>query len=261
MSPGAGDCRRLPGKVAIVTGGASGIGEATSRLFARNGAKVVIADIQDERGKMVAGEIVNAGGEAVFMHLDVANEAAWERVIGDTVQRYGRLDVLVNNAGMSGPKARERVEQVQRENWDAVMAVNATSVALSMKHAIPQMQRAGGGSIINISSIYGIVGSLAGGAVYHASKGAVRTLSKLAAVQYAACKIRVNSVHPGFVDSPMTAELHSSPGVREERVSLTPIGRIGTPEDIAWGNLYLASDESSFVTGAEFVIDGGMTAR
>jgi NAD(P)-dependent dehydrogenase (short-subunit alcohol dehydrogenase family) len=261
MASNAGDGKRLPGKVAIVTGGASGIGEATSRLFARNGAKVVIADIQDERGKMVAGEIVNGGGEAVFMHLDVANEVAWERVIGDTVKRYGRLDVLVNNAGMSGPKAREPVERVQRENWDAVMAVNATSVVLSMKHAIPQMQRAGGGSIVNISSIYGIVGSHAGGAVYHASKGAVRTLSKLAAVQYASHKIRVNSVHPGFVDSPMTAELHSIPGVREERESLTPIGRIGTPEDIAWGNLYLASDESLFVTGAELVIDGGMTAR
>lgn len=253
--------KRLTGKVAIVTGGASGIGEATSRLFAKNGAKVVIADIQDERGRMVAGEVAKGGGDAIFMHLDVANEAEWERVITDTVKRYGKLDVLVNNAGMSGPKGREQVEQVQRENWDAVMAVNATSVVIGMKHAIPHMRRAGGGSVINISSIYGIVGSKGGGAVYHASKGAVRLLSKLAAVQYAGDKIRVNSVHPGFVESPMTAELHARPGVREEREGQTPIGRIGTPDDIAMGNLYLASDESSFVTGAELVIDGGMTAK
>ncbi len=261
MASNTGDNKRLSGKVAIVTGGASGIGEATSRIFAQQGAKVVVADIQDERGNLVAGEVVKAGGEATFMHLNVANEAEWERVIADTVKRYGRLDILVNNAGMSGPKGREHVEQVQRENWDAVMAVNATSVVLAMKHAIPHMRRAGGGSVINISSIYGIVGSKGGGAVYHASKGAVRILSKMAAVQYAVDKIRVNSVHPGFVESPMTAELHGRPGVREERESLTPIGRIGTPEDIAMGNLYLASDESSFVTGTELVIDGGMTAQ
>lgn len=261
MAAGVGGQQRLAGKVAIVTGGASGIGEATCRLFAAHGAKVVVADIQDERGRMVAGSIGRSGGEAVYLRLDVAKEPDWEAVIRDTLARYGKLDVLVNNAGMSGPKGREQVEQVQREHWDAVMAVNATSVALGMKHAVPLMRQAGGGSIINISSIYGIVGAKKGGAAYHASKGAVRTLSKLAAVQYASDRIRVNSVHPGFVDSPMTAELHSRPGVREERVSLTPIGRIGTPEDIALGNLYLASDEASFVTGIELVIDGGMTAQ
>lgn len=261
MAAGVGGRHRLAGKVAIVTGGASGIGEATSRLFAGHGAKVVVADIQDERGRMVAGSIGRSGGEAVYLRLDVSKEPDWEAAVRDTVARYGKLDVLVNNAGMSGPKGREQVEQVQREHWDAVMAVNATSVALGMKHAVPLMRQAGGGSIINISSIYGIVGSKNGGAAYHASKGAVRTLSKLAAVQYASDRIRVNSVHPGFVDSPMTAELHSRPGVREERVSLTPIGRIGTPEDIALGNLYLASDEASFVTGIELVIDGGMTAQ
>jgi NAD(P)-dependent dehydrogenase (short-subunit alcohol dehydrogenase family) len=253
--------KRLAGKVAIVTGGASGIGEATSRMFAEHGAKVAIADIQDERGKMVADSVKRAGGEATFLRLDVADEASWKRVVADTVARYAKLDVLVNNAGMSGPRGREHVENVTRENWDIVMGVNATGVVLGMKHSIPHMRKSGGGSIINISSIYGIVGSKSGGAVYHASKGAVRTLSKLAAVQYAEDKIRVNSVHPGFVDSPMTAELHARPGVREERESLTPLGRIGTPEDIAWCNLYLASDESSFVTGAELVVDGGMTAR
>jgi cyclopentanol dehydrogenase len=261
MAADAGGRQRLAGKVAIVTGGASGIGEATSRLFAAHGAKVVVADIQDERGRMVAGSIIESGGEAVFIRLDVSKEPDWEAVVRDTVARYGKLNVLVNNAGMSGPKGREQVEQVQRENWDAVMAVNATSVVLGLKHAIPLMRQAGGGSVINISSIYGIVGSKKGGAAYHASKGAVRTLSKLAAVQFATDNIRVNSVHPGFVDSPMTADLHSRPGVREERESLTPIGRIGTPEDIAMGNLYLASDEASFVTGIELVIDGGMTAQ
>ncbi len=261
MAAGVGGQQRLAGKVAIVTGGASGIGEATSRLFAAHGARVVVADIQDERGRMVAGSIGRSGGKAVYLRLDVSKEPDWEAAVRDTVARYGKLDVLVNNAGMSGPKGREQVEQVQRENWDAVMAVNATSVVLGMKHAVPLMRQTGGGSIINISSIYGIVGSKHGGAAYHASKGAVRTLSKLAAVQYGSDRIRVNSVHPGFVDSPMTAELHSRPGVREERVSLTPIGRIGTPEDIALGNLYLASDEASFVTGIELVIDGGMTAQ
>ena len=261
MTTGAGERKRLVGKVAIVTGGASGIGEATSRLFARHGAKVVIADIQDERGKMVADSIARSGGEAAYMRLDVADEAQWERTVAGTVKRFGKLDVLVNNAGMSGPRGREPIEAAKRENWDTVMAVNATGVLLGMKHAIPEMRKAGGGSIINISSIYGIVGAKTGGAVYHASKGAVRILSKLGGVQYASDRIRVNSVHPGFVDSPMTEELHSRPGVREERISLTPIGRIGTPEDIAWGNLYLASDEASFVTGAELVIDGGMTAR
>jgi NAD(P)-dependent dehydrogenase (short-subunit alcohol dehydrogenase family) len=261
MAGDAGERKRLQGKVAIVTGGASGIGEATSRLFAQHGAKVVIADIQDERGRMVAVDLTKSGAATVFQRLDVANEADWERVVGETVRQFGRLDVLVNNAGMSGPRGREPVESVNRANWDMVMSVNATGVMLGMKHAIPHMRKAGGGSIINISSIYGIVGSKGGGAVYAASKGAVRTLSKLGAVQYAADKIRVNSVHPGFVDSPMTEELHARPGVREERITLTPLGRIGTPEDIAWGNLYLASDESSFVTGAELVIDGGMIAR
>ncbi len=261
MTSGAKERKRMTGKVAIVTGGASGIGEATARLFARHGAKVVIADIQDERGGAVAGEISRTGADAVYSRLDVSDEKGWEHVIADTVRRFGKLDVLVNNAGMSGPRGREPVEGVHRENWDAVMAVNATGVMLGMKHAIPHMRRGGGGSIINVSSIYGIVGSKGGGAVYHASKGAVRTLSKLGAVQYASDKIRVNSVHPGFVDTAMTAELHGRPAVREERESLTPLGRIGTPEDIAWGIVYLASDESSFVTGAEFVIDGGMTAR
>lgn len=252
---------RMSGKVAIVTGGASGIGEATCRLFAREGAKgVVIADIQDATGRKLQDELRKSGGEAAFMHLDVTKEQEWVTVIRDTVSRYGRLDVVVHNAGMSGPHGRAKVEELTEEGWRLVMDVNATSAFLGTKHAIPQMRKAGGGSIVCVSSIYGIVGSRAGTA-YHSSKGAIRLFTKSAAVQYASEKIRINSVHPGFTDTPMTQELHARPGVREERLNLTPLPRLGTPEDIAWGILYLASDESSWVTGAELVIDGGMIAR
>lgn len=252
---------RMSGKVAIVTGGASGIGEATCRLFAREGAKgVVIADIQDAPGRKLQDEVQKSGGDAAFMHLDVTKEQEWVAVIREIVSRYGRLDVVVHNAGMSGPHGRAKVEELTEEGWRQVMDVNATSAFLGTKHAIPQMRKAGGGSIVCVSSIYGIVGSRAGTA-YHSSKGAIRLFTKSAAVQYASEKIRINSVHPGFTDTPMTQELHARPGVREERLNLTPLPRLGTPEDIAFGILYLASDESSWVTGAELVIDGGMIAR
>ncbi len=250
---------RLEGKVAIVSGGASGIGEATSRLFADEGAHVVIADVNDELGTALESDITNGGGEAVYQRLDVTEEARWEAVVAETVARFGRLDVVVNSAGISAP-GRPPAEEQTSDGWDAVMAVNAKGVFLGTKHAIPEMRRSGGGSIINISSIYGNVGSR-GGTAYHASKGAVRTFTKAAAIQYADEKIRVNSVHPGFVDTPMTLGLHSQPGVRDERVGKTPLGRMGVPGDIAYGILYLASDESSFVTGSELVIDGGMTAQ
>ncbi|MCH7594163.1 MAG: glucose 1-dehydrogenase [Chloroflexi bacterium] len=250
---------RLEGKVAIVSGGASGIGEATSRLFAAEGASVVIADVDDKRGPALESDIRNDGGEAAFIKLDVTDEDQWRAVVAETVARFGKLDIVVNNAGISAP-GRPPTEQQTVEGWDAVMAVNARGVFLGTKHAIPEMRKAGGGSIINISSIYGNVGSK-GGTAYHASKGAVRAFSKAAAIQYADVNIRVNSVHPGFVDTPMTDGLHSQPGVREERVARTPLGRMGVPEDIAYGILYLASDESGFVTGSELVIDGGMTAQ
>lgn len=250
---------RLEGKVAIVSGGASGIGEATSRLFAAEGASVVIADVDDKRGPALESDIRNDGGEAAFIKLDVTDEDQWRAVVAETVARFGKLDVVVNNAGISAP-GRPPTEEQTVEGWDAVMAVNARGVFLGTKHAIPEMRKAGGGSIINISSIYGNVGSK-GGTAYHASKGAVRAFSKAAAIQYADVNIRVNSVHPGFVDTPMTDGLHSQPGVREERLARTPIGRMGVPEDIAYGILYLASDESGFVTGSELVIDGGMTAQ
>ena len=250
---------RLEGKVAIVSGGASGIGEATSRLFAAEGASVVIADINDELGAALESDIRDGGGEAAYLKLDVTDEEQWRAVVAETVTRFGKLDIVVNNAGISAP-GRPPTEEQTVEGWDAVMAVNAKGVFLGTKHAIPEMRKAGGGSIVNISSIYGNVGSK-GGTAYHASKGACRTFSKAAAIQYAGEQIRVNSVHPGFVDTPMTAELHSLPSVHEERVAKTPLGRMGLPEDIAYGILYLASDESRFVTGSELVIDGGMTAQ
>ena len=248
---------RVAGKVALVSGGARGIGAATSRLLAREGAAVVLADVLEAEGKATEAEIAEAGGRATFMRLDVTDEENWQLVIDATVATYGKLDVVVNNAGISG---RTTVEETAAETWDRVMAVNGKGVFLGTKLAIPELRRAGGGSIINISSIYGIVGSETS-AAYHASKGAVRIFTKSAAIQYAGEGIRVNSVHPGFVDSPMTAASHALPEVHNLRIERTPLGRMGTPEDIAAGILYLASDESSFVTGSELVIDGGMTAR
>ncbi|MFP6570267.1 MAG: glucose 1-dehydrogenase [Dehalococcoidia bacterium] len=250
---------RLEGKVAIVSGGASGIGEATSRLFAREGASVVIADVNDELGGVLESDIKNGGQEAAYMHLDVTDEAQWQRVVAATINMYARLDIVVNSAGISVP-GRPMTEDQSVDGWDAVMAVNARGVFLGTKHAIPEMRNVGGGSVINISSVYGNVGSR-GGTAYHASKGAVRTFSKAAAIQYADEQIRVNSVHPGFIDTPMTAGMHSQPDVHHERVRKTPLGRMGVPSDIAYGILYLASEESSFVTGSELIIDGGMTAQ
>ena len=247
---------RLAGKVAIVTGGASGIGEATSRIFVREGSKVVIADIDDSRGESLSAEL---GDDAVFQHLDVSDEKHWDDTVKVAMTRWGRLDVVVNNAGMSGAKGRPVVEDVVLDDWNDVFAVNSTGVMLGTRAGISAMREVGGGSIINVSSIFGIVGSRAG-AAYHASKGAARIFSKAAAVQYAKDNIRVNSVHPGFTDTPMTLDIHSDPEIHEFRVGMTPLGRLGLPEDIANGILYLASDESSWVTGIELVIDGGETA-
>ena len=251
---------RLAGKVAIVTGGASGIGAATCRLFAREGARgVVITDLNEAAGTALEAEIRRDGGNATFRPLDVTQEAQWIETIDAVVSRYGRLDILVNNAGRSQP-ARPVVEQTTEEAWDLIFAVHAKGAFLGTKHAIPAMRRSGGGSVINVISIYALVGSPLGTA-YSASKGAARAFTRTAAVQYAPEGIRVNSVFPGFVETPMTREVHAQPGVREERTALTPLGRLAMPEDIAWGILYLASDESSYVTGSELVIDGGMTAR
>jgi NAD(P)-dependent dehydrogenase (short-subunit alcohol dehydrogenase family) len=251
---------RLAGKVALVTGGASGIGRATCRLFGREGAAVTIADVDEPSGRAVTDEIARAGGAAAFHRLDVTREADWTATVEQLLREHGRLDVLVNNAGRAGPPARPIVEHVLEEDWNLIMAANATGVMLGMKHAIPGMRRGGGGAIVNVVSVYAMVGSRYATA-YHASKGAARVLTRAAAIQYAPEKIRVNAVFPGFVETAMTARAHAQPGVREERMALTPLGRIAEPEDIAPGILYLASDEASFVTGTELVIDGGMTAR
>ena len=248
---------RVAGKVALVSGAARGIGAATAKLLAQEGAAVVLGDVLEKEGQETAAQIVASGSRATFLPLDVARPQNWQQVIAATIAAYGKLNILVNNAGISG---RDSVAETDVATWDRVLEINGKGVFLGIKSALPELRKAGGGSIINISSIYGIIGSETS-AAYHASKGAVRILTKAAAIQYAADNIRVNSVHPGFVDSPMTAASHALPEVHNLRLSRTPLGRMGTPEDIAAGILYLASDESSFVTGSELVIDGGMTAQ
>ncbi|MCE2403765.1 MAG: glucose 1-dehydrogenase [Dehalococcoidia bacterium] len=251
---------RLEGKVAFISGGARGMGACEGELFAAEGARVVLGDVLEEQGRAVEARIRAAGGEALFVKLDVTSEGSWRDAIAATVSSYGRLDVLVNNAGIGSGPAPSTVEDTDGDRWDQIMDVNSTGVFLGTKYAIPEMRRAGGGSIINISSIFGLVGS-PGSTPYHASKGAVRLLTKATTVQYAGDGIRANSVHPGFVETPMTEAQFRQPGGRQRRIDSTPLGRIGTPLDIAYGVLYLASDESSFVTGSELVIDGGYTAQ
>ena len=247
----------------MITGGASGIGAASARLFAEHGAGVALADLNDNLGRQLADESTGAGGSALYVHLDTSSEDEWREAMEAVRERFGRLDIMLNAAGVSGRgpdgTTSPRIGEAELANWNHVMAVNATGVFLGTKYAIAPMQAAGGGSIINISSIYGIVGS-ANNAAYHASKGAVRTFTKSAAAQYAKQGIRVNSVHPGFVDTPMTQAVHDDPERAEPRLVQTPAGRFGQPIDIAFGCLFLACDESAWMTGAELVIDGGMTA-
>ena len=249
---------RLDGKVALISGGARGQGAAEAKLFAVEGAKVVFGDTLDDAGKQVEAEIVEAGGEAVYVHLDVTREADWVSAVETAVSRYGKLDILVNNAGIT---IRKNIEDTTSEDWDRIMAINAKGVFLGIKEAIPAMRRGGGGSIVNISSTAGLVGSPYSGASYAATKGAVRLLTKSTAIQYAKDGIRCNSVHPGLLDTPMTEDMLADAAHREERTQRIPLGRIGTAEDISWGVLYLASDEASFITGSELVIDGGATAQ
>ena len=249
---------RLEGKVAFISGGARGMGETEARLFAENGARVVVGDVLEAEGRQVASDICAAGGDAMFVPLDVTIDADWERAIVATVERYGRLDVLVNNAGISG---RSMVEDTRVEDWERVMDINAKGVFLGTRYAIPEMQKVGGGSIVNISSQLGLVGTDNSSPQYQASKGAVRIFTKTTAIQYAADGIRANSVHPGPIVTPMTEERRADPATRELMLSRIPLARYGQPMDVAYGVLYLASDESSFVTGSELVIDGGWTAR
>ena len=248
---------RLEGKVALISGGARGMGAAEARMFARERARVAIADLLEDEGARVEAEIAEAGGEAIFIRLDVTSETDWEQAVETVVSRFGKLDVLVNNAGIYH---KAGVEATTGEEWDRVMAVNATGPFLGTRAVIPAMRDAGGGSIVNISSTAGLVGSPIS-AAYTASKGAVRLLTKSTAIQYAADGIRANSVHPGSIDTDMLAGVYPDPEERRARLSRIPLGREAQADEVAYGVLFLASDESSFMTGSELVIDGGSTAQ
>jgi cyclopentanol dehydrogenase len=249
---------RLDGKVALISGGARGQGAAETRLFVREGARVVFGDILDAEGRQVEADIRAAGGAATYVHLNVTNEADWRAAVTTAVNQYGKLNVLVNNAGIL---LRGRIEETSEDDWDRIMAVNVKGVFLGTKHAIPAMRQAGGGSIINISSTAGLVGSPGETAAYTATKGAVRLFTKATAIQHARDNIRCNSVHPGPIATDMIKEMLENQAQWEQRLRRLPMGRVGSPEDIAYGVLYLASDEASFVTGSELVIDGGTTAE
>ncbi|HIC14563.1 MAG TPA: SDR family oxidoreductase, partial [Gemmatimonadetes bacterium] len=243
---------------ALISGGARGMGAAEARMFAREGAKVVIGDVLEAEGRQVEAQINEAGGECVFVLLDVTQESQWQHAVETAVARFGRLDVLVNNAGIV---LRGILEDTSAEDWDKVMDVNAKGVFLGTRAAISEMKKSGGGSIVNISSISGIVGQSDIQPVYNASKGAVRIFTKSAAIQYAKEGIRVNSVHPGSIDTPMAGDRLNDPGLQRQANERTPLGRTAHPDEVAYGVLFLASDESSFMTGSELVIDGGATAQ
>ena len=245
---------RLAGKVAIIAGAASGMGAATARMFAREGAKVVIADVMEHEGRQVADAI---GAAARFARLDVTDEDNWAAVVADTTRQFGRLDVLVNNAGISGSAEQDFFST---EAWHRIMAINATGVFFGIKHAIPAMKAAGGGSIVNLSSIAGIIGSEHVHMAYNASKAAVRLMTKAVAVQHAKDNIRANSVHPGVMPAMRTSGRTADPAVRAERMRVIPMRRPGEVDEVAYAVLFLASDESSYITGSEIHVDGGAIA-
>ena len=259
---------RLEGKIALISGGARGQGAAEARLFVGEGAAVIIADILDEDGMQLEAELRELGANASFVHLDVTDADQWQQAVEETVSRYGKLDILVNNAGIGAVQAAglnaPKIDEADMQVWDTIMDVNAKGVFLGTRAAIPAMRDAGGGSIVNISSIAGLVGftpASGASAAYASSKGAVRLLTKSTAIQYASDSIRCNSVHPGYIDTPMTERMTAQPAIREALMGNTPLGRIGTVDDIAYGVLFLASEEASFMTGSELVIDGGWTAQ
>lgn len=250
---------RVKDKVVIVTGGALGIGKETCILLAKEGAKVAVTDILDEQGEQLVKEISQAGGVSKFWHLNVADESAVKKVISEVVSEFGKLDGIVNNAGIAG--VNKPTDELTEAEWDQVMDINVKGVFFCTKHAIPFLKKNGNGSIVNLSSIYGIIGA---GDIphYHASKGAVRLMSKNDALIYAKDKIRVNSIHPGFIWTPLVEEFGKDvPNFRENLNNLHPLGHAGEPADIGYGIVYLISDEAKFVTGSELVIDGGYTAR
>jgi len=244
---------RVKDKVTLITGAASGMGESAARIFAREGAKVVIADILSEEGARVVSEIVSSGGEANFIALDVTSEEQWRTAIDATVSRYGRLDILVNNAGLSGAVP----DRMDVDYFDRLMAVNARGNFLGMKYAIPAMQKVGGGAIVNMSSVSGIIGQEFVHMGYNGAKGAIRLMTKSAAVQYAKEGIRVNSVHPGLMPPMRSSVSAADPKLREKVIESIPMRRAGRAEEAAYAILFLASDEASYITGAELVVDGG----
>ena len=245
---------RLTGKVALITGGASGMGQSEAVIFAKEGAKVVVADVLEAEGRRVADSL---GGAGRFVHLDVTSEPAWQEAIAATRKDFGKLDVLVNNAGISGTFDPDTLST---SAWDRLMDVNAKGVFLGMKHAIPVMEQAGGGAIVNISSVSGFVGQKGIHMAYNASKGAVRLMTKSAAVQYARSGIRVNSVHPGVMPAMRSSKATADPAFREKMLAGVPMRRPGRVEEVAYAVLFLASDEASYITGTELVVDGGWLA-
>ena len=248
---------RLQDKVAIISGAASGMGAATARRFAKEGAKVVIADMLDDEGRQVAADITRANGAAEFMHLDVTDEADWRSVVAATVAKYGRLDILVNNAGISGSAVTDMLDTGA---WDRLMSVNARGVFLGTKYAVLEMKQTGGGAIVNLSSISGNTGQTMTHMGYNASKGAVRTLTKSTAVQFGKDGIRANSVHPGLMPPMRTSGATADPAVRAKMLQGVPLRRAGEVDEVANAVLFLASDEASYITGAELYVDGGYLA-
>jgi len=254
--------RGLRGKVAIVTGAARGIGAAAAQRLAEEGARVLLTDVLSSEGEAMAKSIHDRGGESAYAHLDVSDEANWEQVVKNAVERFGAIHILVNNAGIG---TLPDVEEETLHGFNQTIAINQTAVWLGMKYTIPQMRVSGGGSIINISSIFGTVGGFGRSVAYHASKGAVRLMTKNAAVRYAKENIRVNSVHPGFIDTPMISQVKdaSDPAMQQMMsaiLGMTPMGRLGKPEEVAAIIAFLASDDAAYCTGAEFYVDGGWTA-
>lgn len=249
--------KKMANKVVLITGGALGMGQSHAKVFAREGAQVVLTDINDTAGQATADAINQSGGKALFFHHDVASAKDWQQVVAQCIGRFGKVDVLVNNAGILLFRS---LEDITDDEWDHTMNVNARSAFFGCKYVLPAMQKAGGGSIINISSMFGLIGA-PNAAAYEASKGAVRLLTKAAAVDLAKFNIRVNSVHPGLIATEMSKDLLSSPEATRAFVSRAIIQRPGRPEEVSAAVLFLASDDASFMTGSEMVVDGGYTAQ